>query len=145
MVSRNGELGPRECGACNVCCTAMHVRPLNKPAGQRCEHQTPAGCGNYENRPPVCREWHCMWVRDPRKVFTDEQRPDKLGVFFTASLPDPATGKQTIHVHELAPEAANRPDAAAAIGFLRQFAPVSIVPAKTNMLTPLTLAGKAVA
>ena len=84
------ENAPRDCGACNVCCTAMHVPPLNKPAGVSCPHQTAAGCGNYAQRPSVCRTWYCMWVRDAGKVFDEAHRPDRLGVFFT-SKPDEAT------------------------------------------------------
>jgi Fe-S-cluster containining protein len=77
----------RQCGPCNLCCTAMHVAALDKPAGTPCEHQGKAaggGCGVYDHRPSVCRNWYCMWVRDNGKVFADDERPDKLGVFFTA-------------------------------------------------------------
>ncbi|QNN22761.1 hypothetical protein HED60_10945 [Planctomycetales bacterium ZRK34] len=142
---------PRQCGQCNVCCTAMLVRPLDKPAGMRCAHQTDTGCGNYENRPSVCRTWYCMWVRDGAGIFTEEHRPDKLGVFFTATNPESAGDRQVIHVHQLYPGAADRREAVNVIHFLRQFVPVEIIPARGDIreapIAPATLThnGKAVA
>lgn len=122
------ENAPRDCGGCSACCTAMKVAALSKPAGQHCEHQMPGGCGNYADRPAACREWFCMWVRDGRGLFTEAERPDRLGVFFTASRADPATRRQVIHAHETRPAAASDPAARRRIAFLRQFAPVEVVP-----------------
>jgi len=127
-VVTHTEDAPRDCGGCNVCCTAMRVAPLNKPAGTPCEHQTDRGCGIYRERPSACRAWFCMWVRDPGRIFNDAHRPDRLGVFFTASGPDPETGKQTIYVHEVRPDAAADPDARAVIDFLAGVAPVQVIP-----------------
>ena len=123
---------PRDCGGCSVCCTAMRVTALEKPAGRRCEHQTPAGCGRYEDRPAACRDWFCMWVRDGRGLFSDAERPDRLGVFFTATRAGPGTGRQTIHAHETRPAAAAEPAARRRIAFLRRFAPVEVVPCRTD-------------
>jgi len=132
---------PRDCGGCNVCCTAMHVKPLEKPAGTPCAHQADAGCGIYRQRPTVCRNWFCLWVRDGRGLFSDEHRPDRLGVFFTASDPEPDTGRQTIYAHEVRAEAASEPAARAVIQHLRQAVPVSVLPYRPprSALTPLTL------
>lgn len=132
---------PRDCGGCNVCCTAMHVRPLDKPPGKPCEHQSAAGCGIYHERPGVCRSWFCMWVRDPGRLFDDAHRPDRLGVFFTASDPDPQTGRQTIYAHEVRPAAANEEAAAAVIRHFRQAVAVEVLPFRspTSAVTPLTI------
>jgi Fe-S-cluster containining protein len=106
----------------------MHVRALNKPAGQRCEHQTDQGCGNYEHRPEACRGWFCMWVRDTKGIFSDAHRPDRLGVFFTASAPDPLTRRQTLHAHEVSRGAAESAEARRVIQMLGQMVPVQIIP-----------------
>lgn len=135
---------PRDCDGCNVCCTAMRVSALDKPAGVGCEHQTDHGCGNYQHRPEVCRSWFCLWVRDDKAIFTDDHRPDRLGLFFTASQPDPQTGRQAIYAHEIAPGSATRPQAIAAVKYLRQFVPLSLIPFR-NQLTELTVAGQAAA
>lgn len=139
----------RECDGCNVCCTAMKVSPLNKPAGVGCEHQNAQGCGIYDERPDVCRVWFCMWVRDKARVFADHHRPDRLGVFFTASTPDPRTGAQTIYAHEIHPGAAYTPEPQHVITNLARYAPVHIIPAPQNPParqhpTPLTHNGAAI-
>jgi Fe-S-cluster containining protein len=138
------ENAPRDCGSCNVCCTAMHVRPLNKPSGQRCSHQSTEGCGIYHDRPSVCRTWYCMWVRDDGRIFDATHRPDRLGVFFTASPPDPQTGQQKLYAHEVRELASDEPKAAKAIDFMRQVASVQIVPfagEREPDFTPLTVNG----
>lgn len=134
---------PRDCGGCNVCCTAMKVAALDKPAGLTCTHQGPAGCGIYPQRPEVCRSWFCMWVRDDKDIFTDAQRPDRLGLFFTASPPDRITRQQVVFAHEIAPDSARRPKAIEAIEYLRQFVPVQVVEFGYLPATPLTLNGQA--
>ncbi len=118
---------PRDCGGCNVCCTAMRVTPLDKPAGCRCPNQTEAGCAIYHSRPEVCRSWFCLWVRDDKGVFTDRHRPDRLGLFFTASQPDPQSGRQTVYAHEIEPGSAQAERAAEAIDYLRQFVEVRLI------------------
>jgi len=135
---------PRECGGCNVCCTAMHVRALDKPAGTPCEHQSDAGCGIYADRPETCRVWYCMWVRDAGQVFDDAHRPDQLNVFFTASKVDPQTGKQTIYAHETRPDAAKSLECCRLLAMFKKVAPVEVLlykPPTTN----LTVSGREVA
>ncbi len=131
----------RQCGGCNICCTTMKVSPLNKPAGVSCGHITEAGCGNYENRPEVCRTWYCMWVRDTNGILSDEERPDKLGVFFTATLPDHETKRQTLYAHEILPGAAENSAARATIQRLSRYVPIQFIPAR-NPITPVTMNGQ---
>ena len=72
-----------------------------------------------------------MWVRDAGRIFTDAQRPDKLGLFFTASTADPISGEQTIYAHETIPHAAQLPQGLKVIRYLQQASPVQIIPAPT--------------
>ena len=71
----------RECGECTACCVHLRIdtEELQKPEDVPCEHLVPKrGCGIYEQRPPVCWNWHCGW----RKIaFLDDQwRPDRCGI-----------------------------------------------------------------
>ena len=129
----------RACGQCNVCCTALSVSALNKPAGQSCRHLTPSGCGVYERRYPICRGFICMWLADRKGVLADAHRPDQLGLIFTASKPDGGSGRQVIRAHEVWPGASGEPESRRVITYLQQFAPVQVVAARTPTVTPTEL------
>jgi hypothetical protein len=71
----------RECGACTVCCKVLRVdsKEFRKTSGVLCQHcREGAGCGIYDSRPPVCRDWHCGWRMLP--YLSDDWRPDRSGV-----------------------------------------------------------------
>ena len=84
-----------------------------------------------------------MWVRDTSGIFSDEQRPDEIGLFFTATAPEPITGRQTINAHEVQPRASGSIAGRALVTYLAQFTRVQIVPYR-EPTTPLTLRGAAV-
>ena len=74
-------LADRACGGCSVCCT---VKPINTPElvkapGVACQHcLASGGCGVYDTRFPVCREYRCAW-----KILgwiPEQLRPDRSGV-----------------------------------------------------------------
>ena len=71
----------RECGGCTVCCTAMAIDgpDIQKDAGVTCRHCTAHGCGIYETRPSLCRDYHCGWRQ--LAVLDDSWRPDRSQVF----------------------------------------------------------------
>ena len=47
-----------ECMMCGACCTAYDISTLKKPAGVPCVNLLSTGlCGDYENRPEVCRRF----------------------------------------------------------------------------------------
>lgn len=117
----------------------MKVAALNKPAGTRCEHMTDKGCGNYARRPEVCRTWYCMWVRDDGRVFDESERPDKIGVFFSADK----EGEAVVYAHEIDPGSSQLPEAMEAVERLAQFLPVQVIPSR-KQTTPLTLHGNPV-
>lgn len=77
----------RTCGSCTVCCQALEVQALAKPAGVLCEHSTGAACGIYRDRPRACAQWYCLW----RKIgaLPDALRPDRSGVMLSLET-DPA-------------------------------------------------------
>lgn len=76
----------RECGGCTECCTAIGVVELNKPPGVRCQHLTEQGCGIYEDRPPSCRSYFCLWADEKAAALDlpDWGRPDRTGVLLNA-------------------------------------------------------------
>jgi len=71
----------RVCGGCTVCCTAMAIDgpDIQKDAGVTCRHCTAHGCGIYETRPSLCRDYHCGWRQLP--LLDDSWRPDRSQVF----------------------------------------------------------------
>jgi len=45
-----------QCYMCGACCIAYEISSLGKPSGIKCVHLEKDGkCGNYEDRPYVCR------------------------------------------------------------------------------------------
>ena len=60
----------RDCNGCNICCVAPAIMgddvvlPLTKPkpACQKCEFSGNGGCSVYAQRPPVCRDYSCLWL-----------------------------------------------------------------------------------
>lgn len=69
--------GRRRCGGCTLCCTLMPIKEIAKKAGERCRHQTAAGCGVYRRpdlMPRSCHLWNCRWLVDDDTA--DQLRPD---------------------------------------------------------------------
>lgn len=54
----------RACGDCSLCCLLLHVPEVQKPVDGWCRHCRPGkgGCSIYDRRPPVCRNWTCLWL-----------------------------------------------------------------------------------
>lgn len=69
----------RECGGCALCCTLPAIDELGKPVDVPCKHLTNAGCGIYEKRPQVCRDFHCDWLLG--RYGDQGDRPDRLGAY----------------------------------------------------------------
>ena len=72
-------LQKRQCGPCTACCVELKIvaPELNKKAHSPCPHLG-EGCGIYETRPAVCRQFLCGW-----RLFDDMDdawRPDLSGV-----------------------------------------------------------------
>jgi hypothetical protein len=76
-------MADRSCGGCTECCVYLNVDTpeLQKPAHVPCPNLTAGGCGIYETRPPICREWNCLWREC--SALPDSARPDRTGVLFT--------------------------------------------------------------
>jgi len=71
----------RDCGSCQACCEVLGIKELGKPMWTRCEHQVDGRCDIYENAPPTCRGYECLWrlgILDG----DERRRPDNLGVIF---------------------------------------------------------------
>jgi hypothetical protein len=97
----------RQCGDCQLCCKLVPVhekepwpgrKPVDKKAGQRCEHQRHhKGCVIYDNRPMCCGLWYCRWLvnddadelsRPDRSHYVIDVMPDFI------ILKDNATGAE---------------------------------------------------
>ena len=55
----------RSCGECNMCCLALDIEEIKKPAGPLCDKWcAPGGCSIYPTRPQVCRDFECQWLME---------------------------------------------------------------------------------
>ncbi len=64
-----------------MCCTALEIVELKKPAGPACPNCIlSGGCTIYADRPQVCRDFECLWLvgRD----LPANMRPDRIGTLF---------------------------------------------------------------
>ena len=71
----------RECGDCQLCCKLLPVPPLNKGAGERCQHQKfGKGCAVYRKpgMPLDCALWNCRWLVNDDTA--ELSRPDRSHV-----------------------------------------------------------------
>lgn len=144
LIARDGQLRvvvrginphARACGGCTACCTALHVDELHKPAGARCAHLRAArGCSKYEDRPPSCREFQCLWLRGLHAT-REEHRPDRVGLMLV-----PTTEPRTIEARELRTGAADSVEGMFLVQDLRDAGlNVRIVPPPPPRTTPLTV------
>ena len=74
-----GSIPGKACGECSFCCKVLEITEFKKPAGVWCEHcRKSGGCGVYETRPDVCRDYECLWKGD--RGLGAQLRPDRVGV-----------------------------------------------------------------
>lgn len=76
-AARERRAASRSCGTCSLCCTVLRVDELGKRAGDDCTHQCgDKGCGIYETRPQICRNYQCLWRQGGLE---DDERPNATG------------------------------------------------------------------
>ena len=72
-----------------MCCTALEITELKKPAGPACTHCIASGgCRIYADRPQVCRDFECLWLTE--RGLSRRLRPDFIG---TILMEDEDTGE----------------------------------------------------
>jgi hypothetical protein len=72
------EIPGKSCGPCFFCCKVLEIEEMKKTAGKLCPHCVESGgCGVYQTRPQVCRDYYCQWKEDRGLPAT--MRPDKVG------------------------------------------------------------------
>jgi hypothetical protein len=88
----------------------MAVEEIQKPGYQACAHVNDRGCSIYNDRPSSCRDFSCLWLQDPGKVFRNMERPDRIGIMFDVTLEDGKIG-QALVAREVRKGAFHEPDA----------------------------------
>ncbi|MDU4843818.1 MAG: hypothetical protein E6X49_22140 [Leclercia adecarboxylata] len=81
MTSEKLLIKDRVCGSCSVCCVSLRINTpgLKKKADIPCANIRPqGGCAIYNERPPVCRTWHCGWRMLP--IMDSSLRPDRSNI-----------------------------------------------------------------
>lgn len=79
----------RSCGACTQCCKLMGITDADPPSPPNvwCTHcNIGVGCRIYPQRPPSCRDFECLWLKDEQGVLSDALRPDRIGVVVCALI-----------------------------------------------------------
>ncbi len=75
----------RTCGGCSECCRVFDIPELEKEARCRCPKLTydevtfGHRCSIYPDRPDVCRDFECEWLRG---YGDDKDKPSTTGVVF---------------------------------------------------------------
>jgi hypothetical protein len=84
---------PKACGACTACCVELRIDTpeFKKDAHLPCAHLTENGCGIYQNRFKICRQFLCGWLLS--RELGEDWRPDRSGVLMMQvpqnDLPEP--------------------------------------------------------
>lgn len=95
-------LADRSCGTCTLCCDLPEIEALEKPANRLCRHAIPhKGCSIYEDRPPLCRDFLCLWRTS--ETLGPAWQPDRAGLMIYRQGP-----QTTVLVHPDHPGAASR-------------------------------------
>ena len=84
-----------------MCCKLPLIKELEKPSGRWCPHAAIGkGCGIYQDRPPVCREFLCQWMLEPGLgpewkpekakfiLYRDREKEEILNVAVDPAFPD---------------------------------------------------------
>ncbi len=67
----------KSCGACTMCCSALEIVELKKPAGRMCGDCRAGRCAIYPDRPQICRDFECEWLTS--RNLAPPFRPDRVG------------------------------------------------------------------
>jgi hypothetical protein len=63
-----------------MCCSALEIDELKKPAGPLCANSCESRCRIYPERPQVCRDFECEWLT--QRNLPANFRPDLIGALF---------------------------------------------------------------
>jgi hypothetical protein len=67
----------RTCGGCTLCCKLPRIAEVEKPRDVWCRHcDIGKGCKIYSDRPTVCKDFECWWLR--HEEMPEELRPDRV-------------------------------------------------------------------
>lgn len=80
-----------KCGSCTMCCRVLGIREIKKKPNAWCPHcAVGSGCKIYEERPPSCIEFECIWLQsqdreNPKQRLPASLRPDRCKVVLSMS------------------------------------------------------------
>ncbi len=91
----------RSCQSCTMCCGVLGIKEIAKPERTACPNcLTGGGCGIYDARPEVCREFYCGYLALP---FVHERWfPAECGMMIFPASED---RRLAIHVDPARPDA----------------------------------------
>lgn len=91
----------RLCGTCTACCveTEFNTPEFSKEYMKPCQYLCETGCGIYEKRFPVCKEYNCLWLQG---YGTEIERPNITGIISNITT---INGGTWVSVRELGEDA----------------------------------------
>jgi hypothetical protein len=114
------KMAERSCGNCDVCCNILEVRELNKKSYKNCDHRAEGGgCGIYNDRPSICRDWNCAYILG---LMPDDEslKPNNLGLmFYPVSAKDNDLGISMLMGQEVWPDAIYNSDCQKLINWIK--------------------------
>lgn len=78
---------------CNMCCEVLGVKEISKPDHSLCSKSENNCCSIYENRPPSCRNYKCLWLTGEVDL-----QPNTSKLLFS-KYPVPWWRKELYHIH----------------------------------------------
>ena len=98
------------CGDCTACCERFTIEgdiweDGIKKKNVLCKYNC-NGCTIYEDRPKICQDFKCVWLRikEARPDFCESMRPDNVGAIVLTKEPEDGHGQ--LLFDETAPEEA---------------------------------------
>ena len=75
----NAVMPARSCYPCTACCDGwLSSKHIEMSPGKPCVHRIDEGCAIHGERPKVCREFECDWLKADSQL-ADDMRPDLCG------------------------------------------------------------------
>lgn len=90
----------RSCDGCTLCCKLPSLEDVGKARNEWCRHCNPkTGCTIYNQRPQICRDFHCGYLYI--SALSEDWKPSKCKLFVAF---EQSANRVVIHVDPARPD-----------------------------------------